>query len=282
MAIALMLPWPVFLLTFSPQSADTIPVDFGTRLRVVTEATPKPLVGRLRANDSGRVVVVVTERLSAVSIPLNVVTDLSWSRGRAQRRATVIGAGVGLLVGAAAYSNAAKPGPGDDPFGFDGAFLKLLAFVIAPSVGAVVGSLSAPERWERVPMPSARYSSASAGLTLQLVPHETLRVTTRSARLAGRPYVATRDTLTLVTGGGAVPVPWADVTDLRVSGGRNRWLGALFGAAIGLVAGVIGETSSPTTGNATTAFAGVGIGGAVLGAVLLSPRRWDSLPLPAR
>jgi hypothetical protein len=279
-----MMTLATLLLALAPQLPDTMAVDLGTRVRIVTRAIPRqPLVGVMRANDSGRVMVVVSDRLSAVSIPWKDVTDLSWSKGRAQGRGMVVGAVLGLVGGAVAYSIAAKPGPGDDPFGLDRFAAGVLGFGAAPAVGALVGSLIVPERWEHVAPPRTWEPPATAKtVSLHFAPTERIRVSARSQQLIGRPESNTLDTLTLVTSAGAIPLPWSGVTRVEVHGARIRWVGALLGTGAGLLLAVIGLSDSPTTGSTEGAYILSGIAGAGLGAVILAPRRWKSLPLPSR
>jgi hypothetical protein len=145
--------------------------------------------------------------------------------------------------------------------------MTLLAFVLA--------TLSAPSPAQDMP---------------ELAPGARLRVarTSINGLVVGTVVVADGRGLTLDIKGKTEPllVLYRDITSIEVSrGGRSRGKGAQIGALVGAAAGILlgvgacGNNCAVTTGSAAVMLGGMGAGGgALLGAVVTPGERWEKLP----
>jgi hypothetical protein len=82
-----------------------------------------------------------------------------------------------------------------------------------------------------------------------------------------------------VGGGRGVAIPLEHVTALHRSGGRSAGRGAWYGAGLGVAVGVVCVAVCQTEGGVNFAPVSFGFGGALVGALLLRPQRWEPLPL---
>jgi hypothetical protein len=128
-----------------------------------------------------------------------------------------------------------------------------------------------------------------------LTPGARLRVSAPPANISeskGTLLQATADSITIAFYGRPVPVtlPIADVSLLHVTTGKNRGVGLLRGAGLGLVAGALvgfalGSAAEEdcaedcwALGAALGGGAGFVVGGIV--GVVVAPDRWETVPLP--
>lgn len=120
----------------------------GTRIRVsAPEILNGRVIGRVAELDSGSLTVAVGEAEDQISLPLSAITSLERSLGRSRgasaRRGAVVGlvAGVGLGVVCVAVCPVSGPGANMAPVG---------GLFYGPPVGAALGLLIAPERWQKL------------------------------------------------------------------------------------------------------------------------------------
>jgi hypothetical protein len=147
-ARALLLPIATIVLAANLQ-AQRLPAA-GDRLRVTAPAfSVAPTVGTLAnlASDTLR----LNSGRQVVALPRGLVTELEVSRGHAYGHSAglgfLIGAGTGGVIGALAGASCSGewlcPGPAAGAAAFG---------VLFGAVGALIGLVAAPERWETVPL----------------------------------------------------------------------------------------------------------------------------------
>ena len=124
------------------------PMDASTRVRIIRKAGQPPVIGRLVLRSPERLT-VQTDDGRGVGILFDQVARVQVSDGRSRKRAAGVGALVGLVAAGAVY--AVDDG---DCSGSECAERFGLMAGSSMVVGALVGSLVAPERWrdvDRVP-----------------------------------------------------------------------------------------------------------------------------------
>jgi len=129
-------------------------LDAGVRVRIsAPEILRRPIIGQV-AEVSAHSVTVSEGQSGEIVVPLAAVASVERSRG--YRRGA--GAGLGALVGAAAgvglgflcvYVCPDSPGGGANMAPVGGLF-------VGPPLGAALGALIAPERWEALPLVDAQ------------------------------------------------------------------------------------------------------------------------------
>lgn len=252
------------------------------RVRVASPSLfTKPVIGRVAAVDSGHLAVTVTRGGTALAIPYAAITALDASGGIDRRKGMRRGALVGLAAGAVFFATTYPEMRESDVFGLGFIAMSIVSFGIAPGTGALVGYVAAPEIWERraVPAPAARADSAYG---IRFGAQEYLRLRLRDGAVSGPVLSQTGSVLSVRTGDATVRVPWRDVREVKVRGGKDRVRGAVYGTLLMIGVGILGEQTAPTTSTSerVSAFTGAAVVGAYLGSRFLAPRGWTPLPLP--
>ena len=130
----------------------------GTRVRIsapgITEAA---VVGTVRTLDEGTITIDVAGRGEQLTVPRERISRLEVSAGRRSRLVgaligTLVGGGVGALIGKASYS--------PRPYSFESAS-EAGGAIFGALLGAGVGALVPPgERWNEIPVSRYRVSFA--------------------------------------------------------------------------------------------------------------------------
>ena len=254
------------------------------RVRVAAPALfTTPVIGRVATADSAHLALTVTRGGTALAIPYTSITALEASGGIDRGKGVRRGALVGLAAGAVFFATTYPEMREFDVFGLGFIAMSIVSFGIAPGAGALVGYVAAPEIWERraVPAPDARVDSAYG---IRFGPQEFVRLRVRDGTVSGPVVSQTTTVLSVQTDDATVRVPWRDVSEVKVRGGKNRVRGAVYGALILIGFGILGEQSAPTTSTSERigAFTGAAVVGAYLGSRFLAPRGWTPLPIPGR
>ena len=134
------------------------PIEPGQRVRVTApSAGASNLVGSVVALRTDTLVVQDEAQATPLAIPFTSVTrlHLSVNKGR-----TLEGMAIGLLAGAlAGFAVAASV---EEPRGFGGPFTGLVAILVGPPVGMLIGGIWGSQirrnRWEEVPLDRLRVS----------------------------------------------------------------------------------------------------------------------------
>jgi len=144
----------------------------GSRIRIETRSgdRSKRVQGTLLALSSSQLTLRRSEGDDSLVMPLDRITKLEVSGGRARRKAAGIGAIVGAtLAGAFTLLNAA--GDGDDLCSGSGCVtLFAVLGVPAAATGALVGAGVAPERWREAPLPGRASLLGSGRLAVSAGP----------------------------------------------------------------------------------------------------------------
>lgn len=254
------------------------------RVRVAAPSLfTKPVIGRVASVDSGHLALTVTRGGTALAIPYSAITALDASGGIGRRTGVRRGALVGLAAGAVFFATTYPEMRESDVFGLGFIAMSLVSFGIAPGAGALVGYATAPEIWERraVPAPAPRADSAYG---IRFGPQEFVRLRLRDRTVSGPVLSQTESALSIQSSDATARVPWQDVREVKVRGGKDRVRGAVYGALIMIGVGILGEQTAPTTSTSerVSAFTGAAVVGAYLGSRFLAPRGWTPLPIPGR
>ena len=278
----------------------------GARVRVRVRSEPDHIVGTL-VGRVGDTLVVDASDGRRERLPVGTIATFERSRGRSAghgaRRGALWGAGIGgpiLLLGAGASSGGETAG-------------AVLAWT---ALGAGIGAVRRPERWEGTPVlaatapPSAVAAAPSphaAGPTLPMTSRTfrggervRLRLAGGTRRVEGTVLGATADSLLIDRGGAPTAFALADVARAdrylgrtAAAGARKYALlaaipGALVGGGLGSVLSEWGTTNASSGKRLAGAVllgvvgaAGTGSVGAMVGAAL-GADEWRRVPLERR
>ena len=257
---------------FSQEVSARIPV--GSEVEITTQAAIQDkLRGRVRGVDSVGVHLAMTRAGSMLLLPWDKARTVRWSPGRRHALGAFDGAWFGAVLGIMTYVN----GYPFNQVGPDVARIKhrLLVssatiFLGSTAIGAAIGS----HRWRQVPLPPPR----GGEVALRFAPTDEVLINSTTGFILGR-EVEAGDSLRLRTEGGPMSLPWRNVGDLQVRGGKRRGWGILYGAGTALILGTLAESFVDFSGKER--FAHLAVGGAI-GYRFLSPEGWISLPQPTR
>ena len=149
-----------FLLLAALATADeTPPLEAGARVRVVVSSGQGRLTGGLLAVDNERLTLQIENEKTPRVLPRAEVTALAVSAGRRSRgRGALLGAGVGVVVGAV-IGFAGGDDPNVDEGGLTASENAVEGAGIFGAIGALIGLAIPPgERWKEVPLDRVRVS----------------------------------------------------------------------------------------------------------------------------
>ena len=266
----------IFAATVSAQDvSERIPV--GSRVELRTHGL---IVETLRGNaarvDTNGIQLAVTRAGTSVFLPWANVTSIDWGTARSRARGARDGALIGLLLGASLFLNSypwtVAPGAeaAADTLKRKLATVSANVFLGSTLIGFATGS----RKWRSVPITRSNVSAVH----LAFHPNDAIRVESTLGRFVGRSAVA-GDSLRLVTHAGPVTLAWRNVGDVQALAGRNRFLGILYGVAIGY--GIASVSDAFIRVPSSAYLTNVAFGGLV-GYRALSPMGWTSLPQPTR
>jgi hypothetical protein len=147
------------LLTTSATADETPPLAAGTRVRVQMSNERQRLVGRVFALDNDSLTLQVEKEEAPRVLPRAQVSALAVSAGRRSRgRLALLGAGVGVVVGAV-IGFAGGDDPNVDEGGLTAGENAVEGAGIFGAIGALIGLAVPPgERWKEVPLDRVRVS----------------------------------------------------------------------------------------------------------------------------
>jgi len=122
------------------------------------------ITGKLLKNEL-EVLTVETKRDVQMKLPVNSLSQLQVSHGKARKKGVLIGAGVGAAVGLI-YGAADTAKCNSQGGWFCG--LAYAVTVLTIPAGALIGFAAAPERWADVPLKEVQGSGTSATRSFQL------------------------------------------------------------------------------------------------------------------
>jgi len=138
----------------------------GTRVRVMTESSLRPMVATVRGL-RGEVLLLGVADQSEVAVPLSSIRQLDVSRGRKSKAVT--GAATGLLAGTAATALFLSVFCSDpDTACQTDEFVRAFSIIALPStaLGMAIGLAIRVERWETIPLGNDHAGTAYWTLTL--------------------------------------------------------------------------------------------------------------------
>lgn len=257
----------------------------GLRIRVDAPGhLTAPATGTTFQSRAGWIDIMLDDDVARVEIPLAAVRRVDLYAGRRRARGALIGALIGGVTATAAGVAIGAAQSRNETFDIYPFALGVFGLLLGAPVGGIAGAIWAPTAWQEAPLFTAADSDSGAarvsvrsGVKLRVTPVSGARIRAISDNSDGTGIRVHNDD-------GATSYRWSDVAAIEMRGGRDRGLGAMYGATAGALLGAIpggidyarDRISGSELGR--TVFFNAIIGGAV--GALISPRGWVPLPVP--